>query len=46
MRLTCDYEVVQLVALRVEVFLHPRDVGIGDVLLAEELCVAMSAAKK
>jgi hypothetical protein len=35
--LTGYYKVVQLIALGVEVFLHPRDVGIGDVLLAEEL---------
>jgi hypothetical protein len=35
-QLTC-YKVVQLVALSVKVFFHSRDVGIGDVLLAEEL---------
>jgi hypothetical protein len=36
-QLTCYYKVVQLVALSVKVFFHSRDVGIGDVLLAEEL---------
>lgn len=35
--LTCNHEVVKLIALRVEIFFHARDVCICDVLLAEEL---------
>jgi hypothetical protein len=36
-QLTSYHKVVQLIALGVEVFFHSRDVGIGDVLLAEKL---------
>jgi hypothetical protein len=39
-QLTCYYKVIQLVALSVKVFFHSRDVGIGDVLLAEELGIS------
>jgi hypothetical protein len=35
--LTSYHVVVQLIALGVEVLLHSRDVGIGNVLLAEKL---------
>jgi hypothetical protein len=36
-QLACYYKVVQLIALGVEVFFHPRDIGIGYVLLTQEL---------
>jgi hypothetical protein len=41
MLLTCDVVVVELIAVRIQVFLHARYVGIGDILLPSQLGEAL-----